>query len=46
MTYDDRSHINTQKEVEIFFHHMLFDCKLNFHPNCDFANYIDIKTNN
>lgn len=41
MTYDNSSHINTQKDVDVFYPHQLFNCKLNFHSESDFADNID-----
>lgn len=32
MKYNTNSHINTIKDVETFFHHIVFDRKVNFHP--------------
>ena len=40
MTYTAASHINSVKDVEVFFHHLVDERKVNFHPDDDFANYI------
>ena len=40
MTYTAASHINSVKDVEAFFHHLVDERKVNFHPDDDFANYI------
>ena len=42
MTYTTVSHITSVKDVEVFFHHLVFERKVNFHPDDDFANYICI----
>ena len=40
MTYTAASHITSLKDVEAFFHHLVDERKVNFHPDDDFANYI------
>jgi hypothetical protein len=40
MTYTAASHINSVQDVEVFFHHLVDERKVNFHPDDDFANYI------
>ena len=40
MTYDKDSHIKSVEDVKAFFHHLVDERKLNFHPDDDFANYI------
>lgn len=40
MTYNSNSHIKSVKDVETFFHHIVFDRKVNFHPDDMFENYI------
>ena len=42
MKYTIESHINSVKDVEAFFHHLVDDRKVNFHPDDDFADYITI----
>ena len=43
MTYTAASHINSVKDVEVFFHHIVDERKVNFHPDDDFANYVSLK---
>lgn len=40
MVYTTDSHIISVEDVKIFFHHLIEDRKLNFHPDDDFADYI------
>lgn len=40
MTYTATSHIVSVQDVEVFFHHLVDERKVNFHPDDDFANYI------
>lgn len=40
MTYNSNSHIKSVKDIEIFFHHLVFDRKVNFHPDDMFENYV------
>ena len=42
MKVNEQSHITTVADVEAFFHHLLDERKVNFHPDDDFANYISI----
>ena len=42
MTYTQNAHITSVKNVESFFHHLVDDRKVNFHPDDDFADYISI----
>lgn len=42
MNYSNKSHINTEADVKSFFHHLVDERKLNFHPDDDFADYISI----
>ena len=42
--YTQDSHISTAEEVHDFFRHIVFDLDINFHPDDDFADYIDTKT--
>ena len=39
MHYNPNSHIQSVDDVRLFFHHLIDECKLNFHPDEDFANY-------
>ena len=41
MTYNIDSHIKSVEDVKAFFHHLVSERKLNFHPDDDFANYIN-----
>lgn len=40
MGYSANSHIESIKDVETFFHHLIDERKVNFHPDDDFADYI------
>jgi hypothetical protein len=40
MVYTNENHINGVKDVETFFHHIVFELKVNFHPDDMFENYI------
>ena len=40
MTYDKDSHIKSAEDVKAFFHHLVNERKLNFHPDDDFADYV------
>lgn len=40
MTYNSNSHIKSVKDVEIFFHHIVFERKVNFHPDDMFEDYV------
>jgi hypothetical protein len=42
MNYSNKSHINTEADVKSFFHHLVAERKVNFHPDDDFADYISI----
>lgn len=44
MIYTNESHIKSVKDVEAFFHHIVYDRKVNFHPDDSFEDYIDIHT--
>lgn len=43
MNYSNKSHINTEADVKAFFHHLVDERKVNFHPDDDFADYISVK---
>ncbi len=43
MTYTAASHINSVKDVEVFFRYLVVERKVNFHPDDDFANYVSLK---
>ena len=45
MTYSTYSHIHTLADVQTFFHHLVADRKLSFHPDDDFADYINYSSN-
>lgn len=45
MTYDKNSHIKSVEDVKTFFHHLVDERKVNFHPDDDFADYICYKDN-
>lgn len=40
MTYDRDSHIKSVEDVKTFFHHLVDERKLNFHPDDDFVDYV------
>ena len=40
MMYDKNSHILSVEDVKVFFHHLVDERKVNFHPDDDFADYI------
>ena len=40
MTYNMDSHIKSTEEVKTFFHHLVYERHVNFHPDEDFKNYI------
>lgn len=40
MTYTNESHIKSAKDVETFFHHIVFERKVNFHPDNMFEDYV------
>ena len=44
MEYSEKSHITTIREVESFFDHLVFERKVNFHPDDAFADYINVET--
>ena len=39
MQYTEDSHIECLNDVKTFFHHVVFERKVNFHPDNDFADY-------
>lgn len=40
MVYSSNSHIKSVKDVEAFFHHIVFERKVNFHPDDMFEDYV------
>ena len=42
--YTQDSHIATAEDVQAFFRHIVYDLNINFHPDDDFADYVDLKT--
>ena len=40
MTYSANNRIKTVKDVETFFHHIVFERKVNFHPDDMFEDYV------
>ena len=40
MTYNKDSKILSVKDVEAFFHHIVFERKVNFHPDDMFEDYV------
>ena len=45
MAYTTESHIKSVDDVKAFFHHLVTERKLNFHPDDDFADYICYEDN-
>ena len=41
MTYNIDSHIKSVEDVKAFFHHLVDERKVNFHPDDNFADYIN-----
>lgn len=39
---NEESHITTVTDVKAFFHHLVAERKVNFHPDDDFADYISL----
>lgn len=44
MVYTNDSHITSVKDVKTFFHHIVFERKVNFHPDDAFDQYICTET--
>ena len=44
MRYADESHISSVEDVTQFFHFLVEEEKVNFHPDDDFAEYVDDET--
>lgn len=44
MTYNSNSHIHSVKDVETFFHHIVFERKVNFHPDDIFEDYVSCES--
>ena len=40
MAYTNNNHISSVKDVEAFFHHIVFERKVNFHPDNLFEDYV------
>ena len=40
MVYNSNSHIKSVKDVEALFHHIVFERKVNFHPDDMFEDYV------
>lgn len=45
MNYNINSHIESVEDVKAFFHHIVDERKVNFHPDDDFADYISYENN-
>lgn len=43
MNYCEKFHVRTVDDVKAFFHYLVFECKVNFHPDNDFAEYISLE---
>lgn len=44
MNYSNNKHIKTVEDVKLFFRHLVNERQLNFHPDDDFTDYIDRKS--
>lgn len=44
MDYPTHTDIKTVEDVKLFFRHLVNERQLNFHPDDDFTNYIDRKS--
>ena len=42
--YTHESRITTVEEAKDFFHHIVYDLDINFHPDDDFKDYVSIST--
>ena len=42
--YTQDFHITTVDDVRDFFHHIVYDLNINFHPDDDFKSYVHYKT--
>ena len=42
--YTQDSHITSVEEVRDFFHHIVYDLGINFHPDDDFKSYVNYET--
>lgn len=42
--YTHNSHITTVEEVKEFFRHIVYDLDINFHPDDDFKDYLNLAT--
>lgn len=45
MKYNSESQINTVDQVKEFFDYLAMERKVNFHPDDDFSDYINLSTN-
>lgn len=43
MDYTSESHIKSVKNIKLSFHSIVFDRKVNFHPDYSFGQYICLK---
>lgn len=44
MKYNNDSHIMQVEDIKVFFHHLLEDRKLSYHPDDDFKSYVNFET--
>ena len=44
MLYNSKSNITTVEDVKQFFHYLVSDRKVNFHPDDDFGQYVSMQT--
>ena len=40
MTYTTESHIKTIADVKAFFHYLVNECRISFHPDDNFTDYV------
>jgi hypothetical protein len=46
MIYNDNSHINSVDDVQAFFHHLVYERHVNFHPDNNFEDYVCYEDHN
>ena len=44
MTYTSDSHIRSVKDVKTFFHHIVYERNVNFHPDDMFEDYVSCES--
>lgn len=43
MEYTNNVHIYNRQDVETFANHLVYDCKISYHPDDDFIDYFNSK---